>query len=339
MQQGLDRHARRSYVFGATPSDYIRHWWETRNVTISNMALVDFLEQFVRQVTAGRERLHTVTQLKAIPTELPISPYKRLDFYREEDSYLFFGRDEEIERMAMLIHAHRLVLLYGSSGTGKTSLLQAGVVPRLKRGIPSYNVIMVRALGNLRVSVRNAVARRLEVPMYMPDDRLAHVLAAFTRKLGTTVLVIDQFEEFFSKVDDRTRQQIIDELAELYEADALPVKIVLSFREDYLARLGEVETRIPDVMRVRFQLYPLQPDTARQTIERPVELLGKRYEPALVDRLVQDLSIQGIMPPQIQIVCSRLYDDAARIQPDRDHGDALRQVGRRGRNLEGLPGL
>jgi hypothetical protein len=48
------------------------------------------------------------------------------------------------------------------------------------------------------------------------------------------------------------RQQIVDELAELYEAGALPVKLVLSFREDYLARLGEFERRISEVMRVRF---------------------------------------------------------------------------------------
>lgn len=313
VQRGLDHYRRRAYVFGATPGTYTRLWWEKRNVNILEVSVTQFLEMLVEQLTTdahppGRTILSAI---EAPSAPLPDSPYKRLDYYGEQDRALFWGRDREIERLAALIHAHRLVLVYGASGTGKTSLLQAGVIPRLKYSEPGYAVIAVRALEDVRVSIHHAIARQIDDGAFAPGESLLETLDRAIEKLGPIVLVIDQFEEFFVHLDVETRRQIVDELAMVYEAQDVPVKIVFSLREDYLARMGELETRIVEVFRVRFQLQPLTLDQAQQAIVQPVEMMGNHYEPALVDRLLADLMDEGVMPPQLQLVCSTLYDHLA----------------------------
>ena len=75
------------------------------------------------------------------PLPLPERPYKFLDYYEAKDAAIFYGRQQETRQLCALIHAHRLVLLYGASGVGKTSLLLAGAVPRLSRAIPPYKAI------------------------------------------------------------------------------------------------------------------------------------------------------------------------------------------------------
>lgn len=319
VHRSLDRYVRRSYVFGASPGDYTRLWWKKRNVSILETRITQFLralnEQLKQrqQLAIGLRPRPSRPAAEIPPAPIPGSPYKRLDYYGENDRPLFFGRDQEIERLAALIHAHRLVLLYGASGTGKTSLLRAGVIPRLKNSDPGYTLIPVRALEDVRVSIRSAIARQMDGETSTPDESLVKTLAKATKELGPIVLVIDQFEEFFVHFEAETRRQIIDELAALYEAQDVPVKIVFSVREDYLARMGELETRMVEIFRVRFQLQPLAPAQARQTITQPVEAMGKSYEPALVDSLLADLTDEGVMPPQLQLVCSTLYDE---LPPD-----------------------
>jgi ABC-type uncharacterized transport system fused permease/ATPase subunit len=74
----------------------------------------------------------------------PVSPYKFLDYFEPEDADLFFGRDQEIRQLQRKFHAARLLILHGESGTGKTSLIRAGLLPRLSP--ESYVPVYVRAL-------------------------------------------------------------------------------------------------------------------------------------------------------------------------------------------------
>lgn len=312
VQRGLDRYGRRAYAFGAIPGNYTRLWWEKRNVSILHTRTTDFLQALVEQLEARKRPEEPAAPLpaKRFSTPLPTSPYKRLDYYRPEDSAIFFGREQDIERLAALIHAHRLVLLFGASGTGKTSLLQAGVIPRLEHSEPKYVVISVRAFEDLKLAICHAIIRQLakhEKP-FSPADTLLETLEQATDLIGPLVIVIDQFEEFFIHFALETRSQIIDELAQLVEASYIPVKLLFSLREDYFARMDELASRIRGIFHIRLRLEPLTAQQTREAIIGPVELLGKRYEPALVERLLTDLSDEGTMPPQLQLVCSTLYD-------------------------------
>ncbi len=315
VNRGLDRQSRRSYIFGATPGDYTRAWWEKRNAEILDAEVETFLTALTEQLAARARPAAPAPRPVRIPAEpppLPEEPYKVLAFYEARDRALFFGRDHEIEELTALVHAHRLVLFYGASGVGKTSLLQAGVIPRLEEADPGYAVVSVRALTDPADAIRAALRRKLP-DAELPDDAVSLVdfLAAAARASDRSlVLVIDQFEEFFIRLSHEFRAEFIAELGALHDARDLPVKVVLSLREDYLARVSELEHRIPEIFRSKMRLLPLSRQQARDAVVCPLEALGYAYEPALVEQLLDDLTREGVMPPQLQLVCHALFHHA-----------------------------
>ena len=313
----LDKYARRAYAFGEAPPARVSRWCERHGIQVVETDVTVFLEALTGQL-AARARptpafVPRVVEELVVP--LPERPYKFLDYYEAGDAAIFFGRRQEAQTLSSLIHAHRLVLLYGASGVGKTSLLLAGVVPRLEHADPPYEALYVRALEDPALAVRQAVRRRLPGAHLLKDGPLVDFLDAATQALGRTlVITLDQFEEFFIRLSPQYRTAFVGELGALYDTRDVPVKVVLSLREDWLASVGEIETRIPDVFRTRMHLLPLARDQARQAITAPVERLEVRYEQALVEQLLDDLAGHerlGVMPPQLQLVCSALYDGLA----------------------------
>jgi hypothetical protein len=315
VNRSLDRQRRRVYIFGAGPGAYTRAWWEKRNAEILSTEVKAFLEALTdRLATRARPEAPAPRPVR-VPSEplpLPERPYKLLDYYEARDAAIFFGRRDETQHLMSLIHAHRLVLLYGASGVGKTSLLLAGAVPRLESAEPPYGTIYVRALKDPALVIRRTVRRRLPEADLPQDGSLVNLLDAATKAVNhTLVIVLDQFEEFFIRLSPEFRVAFIAELGALYDARDVPVKLVLSLREDWLASVSEIEERIPEVFRTRMRLLALTRDQARQAITAPVERLGVSYEPTLVEQLLDDLiGSEGaaVMPPQLQLVCSALYD-------------------------------
>lgn len=312
----LDDYARRAYAFGETPPPRVCRWCERRGIEVVEADATAFLEALAGQLAA---RARPVPPIPPVPVEeltapLPERPYKLLDYYEARDAGIFFGRRQETQYLTSLIHAHRLVLLYGASGVGKTSLLLAGAVPRLEQAEPPYQTVYVRAFEDPALVIRRAVRRRLPGVDLPQNSSLVDFLDAATQALGRTlVIILDQFEEFFIRLSPEFRAAFIAELGAVYDAHDLPVKVVLSLREDWLAWVQEIEKRIPEVFRTKMRLLPLTRNQARQAVTAPVKRLGVSYEPALVERLLEDLTLtdQGgmaVMPPQLQLVCGALYD-------------------------------
>ena len=310
----LDGFARRAYAFGEALPQKVCRWCERHGIEVVETDATAFLEALSEQLAA---RARPAPAAPPRPVEepaapLPERPYKLLDYYEARDAAIFFGRRDETKHLTSLIHAHRLVLLYGASGTGKTSLLLAGAAPRLEQAEPPYETIYVRALEDPALVIRRTVRRRLPEADLPQDGSLVDFLDAATRATDhTLVIVLDQFEEFFIRLSPEFRAAFIAELGALYDARDVPVKVVLSLREDWLASVGEIEERIPEVFSTRVRLLPLTRDQARQAIMAPVERLGISYEPALVEQLLDDLTggeSAAVMPPQLQLVCSALYD-------------------------------
>ncbi len=310
----LDHHNRRSYLVGTASGPYARAWWDNHNTQILSADIEHFFQELGNEMAA---RVRPVPRVSPYPVKepaapLPERPYKHLDYYEAKDEAVFFGRRPEIQKLSSLIHAHRLTLLYGASGTGKTSLLLAGAVPRLERAEPPYEPVYVRAFEDPALAIRRAVRRRLPGAGLPQDSSLVDYLDAATQALERTlVIILDQFEEFFIRLSPEFRAAFIAELGALVDAHDLPVKVVLSLREDWLASVEEIEKRIPEVFRIKMRLLPLTRDQACQAVTAPAERLGVSYEPALVDRLLDDLMGGGgaaVMPPQLQLVCDALYD-------------------------------
>jgi hypothetical protein len=320
----LDAYARRAYAFGQAPSPLVFAWCKRHGIHVVEVRPAAYLEELARLLAerAGPVRVVQPQPVAPPATPIPVRPYKLLDFYEAGDAAIFFGREQETQRLTSLIHAHRLVLLYGASGTGKTSLLLAGVVPQLERADPPYETVTVRALEDPLLIIRRALRRRLPEADLPEDGSLLEFLDAATRALERSlVIILDQFEEFFIRFGPSFRASFFAELGAVYDARDVPVKLVFSLREDWLASMSEVEERIPGVYRAKMRLLPLSRQQASRAITQPVEQLGMAYAPALVDQLLDDLLDEqadplaegedgGVMPPQLQLVCDSLYESA-----------------------------
>jgi len=243
-------------------------------------------------------------------------PYKYLDYYRFEDADIFFGREKETQITVGEILSARLVVLFSPSGSGKSSLINAGVRPELER--LGYRTVYVRMGDEPTASIQREVRRRLDLATNDRNLSLPKFLAAVAEKSGAPlVLFLDQFEEFFLvfRNQPKLRAQFIEELARVKYDDDLPVYLVLSLREDYFAHLHELREAIPSIFQhnANVRLEPFAREQAQRAIERPLEVVGGQIDSALTERILEDLGEGNshIEPIKLQIVCHELWQRKA----------------------------
>jgi len=244
----------------------------------------------------------------------PAQPYKYFAYFKKEDRDIFFGRRREIEVLLADIVTTRLVVLFARSGTGKSSLINAGVRPRLEDR--NYRTLIARVGSDPAKSVRDAAADEgLKLPPSTPSfaELLIGIVEAAKRPL---VLFLDQFEEFFlNDISDETRRAFIADVGLLYRTKDAGVHLVVSMREDYLAELDAFRDEIPAIFEKESQLRLrlLTPEQAKEAIEGPaaVVALPFDFEPGLVDRIVAELPREHglIQPVAVQIVCDTLWNE------------------------------
>ncbi len=242
----------------------------------------------------------------------PTRPYKFLDYYTENDQGLFFGRGEEIENICSRILARRSFLLYGRSGVGKSSILRAGVIPRLLD--QGHRTCIIRSFTDPLQHMQRMVRRIVTgngTGGFDPDGvSLRDLLHRnWSGPASRIVVMLDQFEEFFLLLDERGREAFVEELGVIMEDDALPLQFVFVMREDMLAEMSRLKPAVPEIFHHEYRLGRLTSEQAAQAITGPAWRVGCRFEDTLVDRLLEDLSDENsVDPPHLQIVCDTLYD-------------------------------
>jgi len=249
-------------------------------------------------------------------------PYKFLDYYTEQDRNLFFGRESEIETISSQILARRSFILHGRSGVGKSSILRAGILPRLKE--QGHLVFVIRSftdpLGEMLEELATAVDANYAVMGYQvitvsealeQAELLKTYIAMATGDVPnrSVIFFLDQFEEFFSLLDDPARERFIAAVNLLFTSETLPVKLVFALREDFLAEMSQFKTAIPEIFHHEYRLKRLSREQAAKAIIEPALAVGCQYEPQLMAQLLDDLSDhESVDPPQLQIVCDCLFD-------------------------------
>jgi hypothetical protein len=236
---------------------------------------------------------------EAVPAAFDGRPYKFLHYYDSSDERIFFGREVETQRLLYRILARPLNVLYGASGAGKTSLVRAALIPRLERA--GFRVVHVRVFDDPWAEIVRAVS---------PDggsapapDALPAWLAERAREPRLLIVFIDQLEELFTRFGRDVRLAFAATVRASLDAAQGQLRFVFSLRADHLARLGELESALPGTLEHGFCLEALSEANAREAVVGPARLLGIEVEPALLERLVGDLSREGIDPPQLQLVC------------------------------------
>ena len=214
---------------------------------------------------------------------------------------LFFGREREREDLVRLVNAERLVVLFGKSGLGKSSLVNAGLLPALVAQNKGWLPIPIR----FRVSdgknspidiVRQHLEKQENVQItegsFLTDKSLWHSFKRYqdTTKTQKLFLLFDQFEEFFTYSPEQQRQfrleladllytsipqKVIDtyqnapEEQQLFLAQPQDVRVMISMRSDRLSLLHQFKDYLPAILNARYELKGLTPQQARQAIELP----------------------------------------------------------------------
>lgn len=218
----------------------------------------------------------------------------------------FFGREKETSDLASRVEVHRVTVVYGRSGLGKSSLLQAGLAPLLRES--GYFPVFVR-VNHADTSLTTAIADYTEAEA--KRQGIEHVRGNVASsweyfktvelwdgdQLLVPVIILDQFEEIFSTGSEDQQDAIIEEvgmmargkppgndkgilveLEEMYGSSSSKVQIIITIREDYLGHLEEIADEIPEIFDSRFRVTPLSLEAAKQALIRPAAVEGEHFD-------------------------------------------------------------
>jgi hypothetical protein len=265
------------------------------------------------------------------------NPYVGPQPFEAEDADRFFGRTREIRDLTSLVVAHRVVLLYSTSGAGKSSLINAGVVPALlDRG---YQVLAAGRVGSPmpveavaeNVFEASLIAQWSQAVPAAQARTIAELLDALPRDKDVDgepqprAVVIDQFEEILTAHPEHWDQRaaFFVQLREALDADDR-LRLVLALREEYVAQLDPYAELLPTRLRTRFRLERLDDTSAREAVAMPLRDTRRSFAPDAAGELVRNLrrvrvqtadgktlEVEGeyVEPVQLQVVCQELWDN------------------------------
>jgi serine/threonine protein kinase len=250
------------------------------------------------------------------------NPYKGLRPFLEADTDDFFGREALVERIVDRLREEdegsRFLAVVGPSGSGKSSLVRAGVVPALRRGAlpgsekwfliemhPGAEPFKELELALLRIAVRPPADLGEQLEWGDAGRLVGELLPADSELL----LVVDQFEELFTLVaDDRLRVRFLEQLVAAVRSPASRMRIVLTLRADFYDRPLSYRG-FGDLLAAHTEaLTPLSVEELRCAISGPSERLGITVDPSLVADMIADVVTQPGALPLLQYALTELYE-------------------------------
>lgn len=266
-----------------------------------------------------------------------ICPYRGLGVFREDDQAFYFGREPELEKLVATIDRHPLVAVVGPSGSGKSSLARAGLIPSLRRQAggrvwqiatidhPGRNPFRAAAQALLPLWEPRRILTWPKNETYLEAKKLAESLKTdgadrfrqvvgeiFAEEPGTTdlLLLIDQWEELYTYRPEEAKAFIAMLLDAVRERG---IQVVLTVRADYW---GEVLTHHPQLAarladEATVHLPALQRERLEAVICKPAERTRIAIEPALVEALLNDAEHEPGDLPLLEFALRQLWSARA----------------------------
>jgi predicted transcriptional regulator len=237
--------------------------------------------------------------------------FRGLSAFRESDRNRFYGREDDTAALVTMAcrPSFRFGVLYGDSGAGKTSLVTAGLMPRLRESgrLPLY----CRSHKDPLAAFTAECARQTRLQMRedeQPLDYLRRVTSACATEI---VAIFDQFEEFFAALRSRReREPFASFVAACHAEPELPVKLLFVIRSDFIYHIGaEFDGRVPEPLMgdKRYHLRNFDEEQAEEIIFRSARAAGLPLETSLCRRVALDLADDGsVLPSEMQIVGAQL---------------------------------
>lgn len=245
------------------------------------------------------------------------SPFQFLDAYTAREKDRFFGRDVEQQRLVELIFRSRLMLIYGQSGTGKSSLVQCGLAKVLSSS--DYFPVLIRRRTNLLTSIQVILSNLLNQPADTDIVSMATQLSRYT--LRPVYLLFDQFEELFISGERDEQVQFFNLLNALYQSTT-SIKMLLIMREDYIANLYPYEDILPHLFDFRLRVEPMSDKNLQAVIIGTCQVTGIEItDEEQTVRLIIDNNQSPKNPfqlPYLQVYLDRLWRT---VQAEREPTD------------------
>jgi AraC-like DNA-binding protein len=272
------------------------------------------------------------------------NPFLRLASFSARDTELFAGRDNDIGRLVEKLTGRSVVVVVGESGVGKTSLVEAGVIPRMKSF--GYTVArfsfqedpissLVSALLKTRKTRRRLPSAGRAIKTTSQPELLTLVRELCKPPRSRPLLVIgDHLEQMFTVGLSRVaRRRFVQQMARvLGHGRVLPVTFLFCIRQDYLPDLHDLSTDIPELYdrSNTYRLQRLSREQGREVLERASRYARAIMTTRLIDRVVQDLCDGGdgmVYPPFLQIVGYSIYASLGRGEEQRTPEDVYKRLG------------
>lgn len=248
------------------------------------------------------------------------SPFKFLDPYEKEDKNRFFGRADETEDLYQLSFRTRLLLVYGASGTGKTSIMKCGLANRFS---PTswQDLYILRKGGHLLDALRREVQEQLAAVAYegfkMPEA-ITELLEQLYRFTATPIyLIFDQFEELLISGSEEERREFFRFLDRIVQPEStLNCKAILIMREEFIASCWNYERLVPALFENRYRIERMRPDSKpiRDVIDGTLRDLPEvAVAPGTTDAIIKQLKLSkaGLELTYLQVYLDRLYRQAS----------------------------
>jgi len=285
-------------------------WVDLRQGADDHAALYR-LQQAIRGEPPGPEVAEMVAAI--------VCPYRGLSAFQEADTAFFFGRAACTAKLVEAVGRTPFVAVVGASGSGKSSLVRAGLLPALRQnqlpGSATWEFALFSpwqsplsqlaaplvALLEPEMSEVDRLAETRKLADYLREGRVS--LAEVVRRIldkqpgtGRLVLVADQFEELFTLCRDETeRQRFLAELLAVAN-DQNWVTVLLTLRADFYGQALSYRPLAERVDAGLVNVLPMSPEELRQAIERPASLVGLKFEDGLVKRILEDSQEPGALP-------------------------------------------
>ncbi len=264
---------------------------------------------------------------QAGPFTLPdeLAPYPGLQPFTAQQATFFFGRTNECNRLLKQVRASSFVAVVGASGSGKSSLVLAGLLPAMDEGWHTLTLVPgtrpLRALADQLATLapadgRLSLADDLETRLADRADGLNTVISTLLADhpdIATLLVVIDQFEELFTQVigaPEEVRQQqrqLVANLVDAVNGSRGQVRVVLTLRADFVKHCLD----FPDLRALlevnQHLLGSMGGDALREAIVKPAQAVGAMFEKGLVARLVNDMRDQPAALPLLQFALAQLW--------------------------------
>ncbi len=265
-----------------------------------------------------------------------LNPFPGLRPFRQDEDYLFFGREDQTLELRQRLGGQRLVAVVGTSGSGKSSLVRCGLLSELQGGK------MLQAGTQWQIAVTHPggdplhllAESLLDADLYDRDEEeiRERLLATLGRShfglieavrqaglpAGTNfLLVVDQFEEIFRFNEAGASQreiaaEFICLLLEAIQQKDVPIYVVLTMRSDFIGDCAQFEGLAEAVNRGEFLIPRLTREQYKRVIEGPIKVAGGQLTPRLLQRLLNDLGEQEDQLPCLQHALMRMWDHRTR---------------------------